>query len=52
MKQGQILQEVSVRVLDKAIDSTELQGQGLQRLFDSAQIAQDPLLAQNVDILA
>ena len=51
MNQVQVQQEVSMRVLDKALDSTELQGQGIQRLIDSAQMPQDPLLGQNVDIL-
>ena len=51
MKQVQLQQQVSMRVLDKAIDNSKLQGQGIQKLIDSAPMPQDPLLGQNVDIL-
>ena len=58
MTQTQTAQQANTAVLKEAMNVQEMQGQGVMRLLPSAsstgapQQVQDPMMGQNVDLLA
>ncbi len=52
MSQIQVQQDAGAKVQRLAMDTAEIQGEGLRKLMDGAQAVQDPSLGQQVNILA
>ena len=52
MSRNQLMQDVGIKVQEMALNQSELQGQAIQKLFESAEVIQDPALARNIDLLA
>lgn len=52
MSQNQLMQDVGMQVQKMALNQSELQGEAVQKLFESAEVIQDPALARNIDLLA